>query len=143
MLCCCRFLVAFSSLTLFARPSQSKGKYLLKKLWEVVKSHGLTIEDWFNSMDTTFQRDQMLEETDSEDEEENENGQDADAAGQRTLQKEVVALQEDEEEGTGPKRRPTWFVKKQKVLASGKQERPTGALSTNELRIGFKKMAKR
>ena len=64
---------------------QNKGKHLLKKLWEVVKSHGLTMEDWFNSMDTTFQRDQMLEETDSEDdEEESENGQDADAAGRQT-----------------------------------------------------------
>ena len=123
----------------------SKGKRLLKKLFEIVKSHGLTMEDWFNSMDTTFQRDALLEETDSEDEDE-ENGQDADA-GRRKQQlrhqppQQVLVPDEEEEEGGGTgKRRPTWF-RKGKVLPNGNQERPKGCLSSNELRMGFKKMA--
>jgi len=53
---------------------QRKGKKLLMKVFEVVKDHGLTIIDWFNSMDTTFQRDQMLEETESESEDSDEDG---------------------------------------------------------------------
>jgi Ca2+-binding EF-hand superfamily protein len=117
-----------------------KGKLLLKKLFEVVKSHGLSIIDWFNSMDTTFQRDQMLEETDSESEDD-----DGDSGGVMGMmmgnpQNDVSSPSGSPSVSPTNGRRPPRWLKKTKGKG-GPPPRPTGTLSTYELRAGFKKMA--
>ena len=123
---------------------QRKGKILLKKLYEIVVSHGLTIEDWFNSMDTTFQKEILLEETDSEDEDDDE-GNGASPQSQERSMPNVSSLSPTNSVTANNNRNcnnasPNWFVKKTKK-GPPQGTRPKGVLSTYELRAGFKRMA--
>jgi len=134
---------------------QRKGKMLLKQIHGILKRHCLTLEDFFNSMDTTFQRENAFEDTDSESEGEE---------GERNIplnNKKITTSLEDSDDdivrssnrgGKGesdspPPKRPKWMGKKKsspKKDAEGRPippPRPTGCLSTYELRSGFKKMA--
>jgi len=147
---------------------QRKGKHLMKKIHSILKMYKLSLAEFFNSMDTTFQRENALEDTDSESEEENdENGPSNIPLNNKKITERLEETDGDhphhhhapshgkdgsvnkDAPNSPPMKRPKWMPKKrsgnspERLDRYGRvvEDRPEGSLSTYELRSGFKRMA--
>jgi len=126
-----------------------KGKMLLKKLYEVLQKFSLSLEDFFNSMDTTFQREIAFEDTDSEEEDVDiplNIGIGIGVGGETEMEElETPTKKKKSSSSNSPPPRPKWMPKKikspQRDAQTGREPKPVGSLSTYELRSGFKRIS--